>query len=84
MAVLVARMQSNADRVEKNVLRSEELMAVVRGPTIPTHTLPVYVITQLCIHLYLTCLTDHLSMCNSTQMCHDGERLSVSVPGHSE
>uniref|UniRef100_A0A8C7G8Q2 Envoplakin-like n=1 Tax=Oncorhynchus kisutch TaxID=8019 RepID=A0A8C7G8Q2_ONCKI len=28
VAVLVARMQSNADRVEKNVLRSEELMAV--------------------------------------------------------
>uniref|UniRef100_A0A8C8IL94 Envoplakin n=1 Tax=Oncorhynchus tshawytscha TaxID=74940 RepID=A0A8C8IL94_ONCTS len=27
-AVLVARMQSNADQVEKNVLRSEELMAV--------------------------------------------------------
>ncbi|XP_041735464.1 envoplakin-like [Coregonus clupeaformis] len=28
VAVLVARMQSNADQVEKNVLRSEELMAV--------------------------------------------------------
>lgn len=61
MAVLVTRMQSNADQVEKNVLRSEELMAVVRGPTIPTHTLPVYVITQLYIHLYLTCYNAQLN-----------------------
>lgn len=30
LAVLISRMQKNADQVEKNILQSEELLAVVR------------------------------------------------------
>lgn len=30
LALLIAQMQSNADQVEKDILRSEELLAVVR------------------------------------------------------
>lgn len=33
LAVVIARMQSNADQVEKNILRAEELLAVVRKCT---------------------------------------------------
>ena len=34
LALLIARMQHNADQVEKNVLKAEELLAAVRN----THT----------------------------------------------
>lgn len=35
LAVLISRMQKNADQVEKNILRSEELLALVRSPHTP-------------------------------------------------
>lgn len=33
LAVLIARMQKNADQVEKHILQSEKLLTVVRHPT---------------------------------------------------
>lgn len=32
LAVLISRMQKNADQVEKNILQAEKLLAVVRSP----------------------------------------------------
>lgn len=56
LAVLISRMQTNADQVEKNILQSEQLLAVVGGPHIRLTrrnvlTRPRY---HLCKHLNVT------------------------------
>ena len=38
LATLISRMQQSADKVEQEILRAEELLAVVRRDTTHTHT----------------------------------------------
>lgn len=47
LAQLIARMQQNADQVEKNILRTEKQLVVVRRPQIPS-VLQWVVVSCLC------------------------------------
>lgn len=47
LAMLISRMQKNADQVEKNILQAEELLAEVRGPHAPELETRIRQITQI-------------------------------------